>query len=78
VEISYDRWQEARCKGMIRSYLKGRKNTSMGMVLAFMHPPYEKPLSREAVVELLQQALPEVRYPIAKRLTLLKGILGVQ
>ena len=70
--------RKARCRGMIRSYLKGRKKTTLRMVLAFMNPPNEKSLTRETVVNLLQQALPEVHYPIAERLAILKRTLGVK
>jgi len=78
MDTSHNQWQKARCKGMIISYLKGRKKTSLRMVLAFINPPYEKPLPRKTVAELLQQALLEVRYPIAERLTILKRTLGLQ
>jgi hypothetical protein len=47
------------------------------MVLAFMNPPNEKPLTRETVANLLQQALPEVRYPTAERLAILIGMFTV-
>lgn len=77
VESYADQIRKARCKGMMRSYLTGRKKTSLQMVLAFLNPPYEKPLSRETVATLLQQALLEVRFPIVERLTILKRALGV-
>lgn len=63
---------------MIRSYLNGHKNTSLAMVLAFMNPPQEPPLSRETVASLFRHVVSEVRYPIAERLAILKGILGVK
>lgn len=73
----YDQWHKARCKGMIRSYLRGKK-TSLNMVLAFMNPPNEAPLSREIVVNLFQQAIFETRYPIPERLAALKRALRVK
>ena len=73
-----DQMRKARCRGMIRSYLEGKKKTTLRMVLAFMNPPNEKLLTRETVVNLLRQALPEVRYPIADRLAILKRTLGVE
>ena len=78
VESYADQMRKARCRGMIRSYLTGRKKTSLRMVLAFVNPPYEKPLSRDTVAALLQQALLEVHYPIAERLAILKRTLGVE
>lgn len=78
VESYADQMRKARCRGMIRSYLTGRKKTSLRMVLAFVNPPYEKPLARETVADLLQQALLEVHYPIAERLAILKRTLGVE
>lgn len=48
------------------------------MVLAFMNPPNEKPLTRETIANLLHCALAEVRYPIAERLAILKRTLGVK
>ncbi len=73
-----DQMRKARCRGMIRSYLKGRKKTTLRMVLAFMNPPNEMPLTREAVANLLRHVLPEVGYPIAERLAILKRTLGVK
>lgn len=77
VDDFYDQWHKARCKGMIRSYLKG-KRTSLKMVLAFINPPNEAPLPRETVISLFQQALFETHYPIPERLTTLKRALGVK
>ena len=48
------------------------------MVLAFMNPPNEKPLTPETVASLLQQAISEVRNPITERLAILKRTLGVK
>lgn len=62
---------------MIRSYLRGKK-TSLKMVLAFLNPPNEAPLSRDIVVNLFQQALFETYHPIPERLAILKRTLGVK
>lgn len=62
---------------MIKSYLRGKK-TSLNMVLAFMKPPNEAPLSRETVISLFQQALFETSYPVPERLANIKRVLGVQ
>ena len=70
----YDQWHKARCKGMIRSYLHGKK-TSLKMVLAFLNPPNEASLSRDIVVSLFKQVLLETRYPIPERLETLKQAL---
>ena len=48
------------------------------MVLAFMNPPHEEPLSRETVINLFQQALFETPYPIPEHLAILKQALGVK
>ena len=76
MESYADQMRKARCKGMIRSYLTGRKKTSLRMVLAFINPPHEKPLSRESVADLLQQVLLEINYPITERLAILKQIFS--
>ena len=73
-----DQMRKARCRGMIRSYLKGRRKTTLRMVLAFMNPPNEKPLTRETVANLLRQAIPEVSYPVAEHIAILKRTLGVK
>ena len=70
--------RKARCRGMIQSYLQGRNKTTLRMVLTFMDPPNEKPLTRETVTNLLRQVLPEIRYPIAERLAILKRTLGIK
>jgi len=62
---------------MIRSYLKGKRVT-LNMVLAFLNPPNEAPLSREIVISLFKQALFETSYPIPERLATLKRTLGVK
>jgi len=78
VENYADQMRKARCRGMIRSYLKGRKKTTFRMIVAFMNPPNEKPLTRDTIANLLQQTLTEVRYPIAERLAILRRTLGVK
>ena len=69
--------QKKHCKDAIRSYLRGTK--SINAVLAFFNPPYESPLSRETVAELLQVvSLEGGRSPIPERLATLKLLLVMQ
>lgn len=76
MDFSY-RLKKSRCKGMIKSYLKG-KRTTLNMILAFLNPPNETPLSREIIVGLFQQVLFEIPHPIPERLLILKEALGVK
>jgi len=77
MDNSYEQWEKSRCKGMMRSYLRG-KRTSLNMITAFLNPPNEAPLSHETVENLLQQVLLEMPHPIPERLLILKEALRVQ
>ncbi len=77
MDTSYEQWRKSRCKGMIQSYLRG-KRTSLNMIIAFLNPPNEAPLSHKTVENLLQQVLFEMPYPIPERLLMLKEALRVK